>query len=83
MDKKETILLDARLTTVIDKHAFNAELSNGHRLVAFFRDKSRCAEPSIIGTTAKVELSPLICQRVGLCHLRRCYEGSSFSKKDV
>ena len=58
MDKKETILLDARLITVIDKHAFNAELSNGHRLVAFFRDKSRCAEPSIIGTTAKVELSP-------------------------
>ena len=58
MDKKETILLDARLTTVIDKHAFNAELSNGHHLVAFFRDKSRCAEASIIGNTAKVELSP-------------------------
>ena len=58
IDKKETILLDARLNTVIDKHAFDAELYNGHRLVAFFRDKSRCAEESYIGAVVKVELSP-------------------------
>jgi len=37
MDKKETILLDARLVSVIDNNAFGAELRNGHRFVAFFR----------------------------------------------
>ena len=36
MEKKETILLDARLNAVIDKHAFDAELCNGHHVVAFF-----------------------------------------------
>ena len=38
--KKETILLDARLHAVIDKHAFEAKLANGHRLVAFFAVES-------------------------------------------
>ena len=33
MEKKETILLDARLKSVIDNNAFDAELRNGHRFV--------------------------------------------------
>ena len=37
VDKKETILLDARLLSVIDNNAFDAELRNGHRFVAFFK----------------------------------------------
>jgi translation initiation factor IF-1 len=57
-DKKETILLDARLRAVIDKHAFDAELCNGHRLVAFFRGKLREASPAMSGSKVKVELSP-------------------------
>ena len=36
MDKKETILLDACLISVIDNNAFGAELRNGHQFVAFF-----------------------------------------------
>jgi len=36
MNKKETILLDARLKSVIDNNAFGAELRNGHEFVAFF-----------------------------------------------
>ena len=58
MEKKETILLDARLSAVIDKHAFDAELSNGHRLVAFFRDKSRKAESALTGSLVQLEMSP-------------------------
>ena len=58
MEKKETILLDARLNAVIDKHAFDAELCNGHHVVAFFRGKSREADPALLGLLAQVELSP-------------------------
>tara|TARA_A100001015_G_scaffold270630_1_gene323364 strand:+ start:3684 stop:3905 length:222 start_codon:yes stop_codon:yes gene_type:complete len=58
MEKKETILLDARLCAVIDKHAFDAELSNGHRLVAFFRGKLREASPALAGSRVQVEFSP-------------------------
>ena len=58
MEKKETILLDARLCAVIDKHAFDAELCNGHRLVAFFRGKSREADSALTGSLVQVELSP-------------------------
>ena len=58
MQKKETILLDARLNAVIDKHAFDAELSNGHQLVAFFRGKSREANSALAGSLVQVELSP-------------------------
>jgi translation initiation factor IF-1 len=57
-DKKETILLDACLLSVIDKHAFDAELSNGHRFVAFFgRDDFGCEAPEV-GATVTVEMSP-------------------------
>ena len=58
MDKKETILLDACLLSVIDKHAFDAELRNGHRFVAFFRREDFGCEPPKIGTTITVEMSP-------------------------
>ena len=34
-DKKEIILLDARIVGVIDKRAFYAVLRNDHRCVAF------------------------------------------------
>ena len=58
MDKKETNLLDACLLSVIDKHAFDAELSNGHRFVAFFRRKDfGCKHPEE-GETVTVEMSP-------------------------
>jgi len=58
MDKKETILLDARLLDVIDKHAFDAELRNGHRFVAFLgRDEAGCQLPQV-GAQVAVEMSP-------------------------
>jgi translation initiation factor IF-1 len=58
MNKKETILLDARLTSVIDNNAFGAELRNGHHIIAFFRrgDVARCTLK--IGEEIKVEMSP-------------------------
>ncbi|MEA2069153.1 MAG: hypothetical protein U9P12_08135, partial [Verrucomicrobiota bacterium] len=58
MDKKETILLDACLLAVIDKQAFDAELSNGHRFVAFLgRDDEGCQPPQV-GARVTVEMSP-------------------------
>jgi translation initiation factor IF-1 len=58
MDKKEVILLDACLLDVIDKHAFDAELSNGHRFVAFLRQNDfGCIHP-LTGETVTVEMSP-------------------------
>ena len=53
-DKKETILLDARLLAMIDKHAFHAELENGHQVVAFFNSK----DFKKINKEVKIELSP-------------------------
>lgn len=56
--KKETILLDARLITVIDNNAFGAELLNGHHFVAFLgRGAAMSAAPSV-GDSVKVEMSP-------------------------
>ena len=57
-DKKETILLDARLVAMIDKHAFDAELENGHQLVAFFERKSKNKQCVNCGDRVKVEFSP-------------------------
>lgn len=57
-DKKETILLDARLLAMIDKHAFHAELENGHQLVAFFNRKNKVGNFIKSGKKVKVELSP-------------------------
>lgn len=58
MDKKELILLDAELICVIDNNAFDAELRNGHRFVAFLSraDLGRCAPK--VGAQIKVEMSP-------------------------
>ena len=58
MDKKETILLDACLKSVIDNNAFGAELRNGHRFVAFLRrgDAGRTAPE--IGEQVMIEMSP-------------------------
>ncbi|MDF7823780.1 hypothetical protein P4B35_07120 [Pontiellaceae bacterium B12227] len=58
MDKKETNLLDACLLSVIDKHAFDAELSNGHRFVAFLRRKDFGCKHPAAGETVTVEMSP-------------------------
>ena len=58
MEKKETILLDARLLSVIDNNAFDAELHNGHRFVAF---SGRADKPRVvpeIGSEVQVEMSP-------------------------
>ena len=43
---------------MIDKHAFDAKLCNGHHLVAFFRGKSREADSALVGSSIQVELSP-------------------------
>ena len=58
MDKKETILLDARLISVIDNNAFGAELRNGHRFVAFFRWDEAAFAALKINDHVKVEMSP-------------------------
>jgi translation initiation factor IF-1 len=58
MDKKETILLDARLRTVIDKHAFDAELPNGHRFTAFIGRSDYGGELPQVGAEVTVEMSP-------------------------
>ena len=58
MDKKEIILLDACVVSVIDNNAFGAELCNGHRFTAFLRrDDEGHAIPSI-GDKIRVEMSP-------------------------
>ena len=58
IDKKETILLDARLVSVIDNNAFGAELRNGHRFVAFFRRGDAGRITPEIGARVMVEMSP-------------------------
>ena len=58
MDKKETILLDARLISVIDNNAFGAELRNGHRFIAFFRRGDAGTATPKINDRVSVEMSP-------------------------
>ena len=58
MEKKETILLDARLKSVIDNNAFDAELRNGHRFEAFLRRGDRGGEMPQVGEQVTVEMSP-------------------------
>ena len=58
MEKKETILLDARLLSVIDNNAFDAELPNGHRFTAFFGRRNVPRFRPEIGDTVRVEMSP-------------------------
>ena len=58
MEKKETILLDACLISVIDNNAFGAELRNGHRFVAFFRRGDAGQITPNIGEQVMIEMSP-------------------------
>ena len=58
MEKKETILLDARLKSVIDNNAFDAELRNGHRFVAFLGCGDRVGIMPQVGAQVRVEMSP-------------------------
>ncbi len=44
--------------SVIDKHAFDAELSNGHRFVAFLGKNDHDAELPQVGARVTVEMSP-------------------------
>lgn len=56
-EKKDLILLDARLTHQVSVHAFRAELANGHGLVAYFREQPVGAGPRV-GETVRVFMSP-------------------------
>jgi len=58
MDKKETILLDACLISVIDNNAFGAELRNGHRFIAFYGRGDASGKELEIGAQVPVEMSP-------------------------
>ena len=58
MNKKETILLDACLKTVIDNNAFGAELSNGHHFVAFLSQSDVGRVVLRINDQVLVEMSP-------------------------
>ena len=58
MENKETILLDARLKSVIDNYAFDAELRNGHRFVAFLRRGDKGGYKPQVGAQVTVEMSP-------------------------
>jgi translation initiation factor IF-1 len=58
MNERETILLDARLESVIEPHAFRAVLSNGHGFTAFIAMRDREKVFPKAGDDVKVEMSP-------------------------
>ncbi len=58
MEKKETILLDAHLISVIDNNAFDAELRNGHRFTAFIGRNDTGRELPQVGAQVTIEMSP-------------------------
>ncbi len=58
MEKKETILLDAHLISVLDNNAFDAELRNGHRFTAFIRHSDLGGGLPQVGAQVTVEMSP-------------------------
>ena len=60
MQKKELILLDARITEVINIHAFHAVLGNGHTFVAYFPGRGAVAGTAMccVGDTVRVRMSP-------------------------
>ena len=84
MDKKETIFLDARLLGVIDKHAFDAELPNGHRFTAFSRRGDgwdRLPQP---GEVVVVQMSPYDMSKGRMVPKQeQCNESSGFRKENV
>ena len=58
MNERETILLDARLESVIEPHAFRAVLGNGHEFVAFIAVRDREKRCPAVNECVKVEMSP-------------------------
>jgi translation initiation factor IF-1 len=59
MQKNELILLDARITEMINNHAFRAVLGNGHALVAYLPGQGKVAEIALrVGDTVRVRMSP-------------------------
>jgi len=60
MINKECFVLDAVLKDVIHQSTFNAELPNGHEIVAFSRrqDAERACAVLKIGSRVQVEMSP-------------------------
>ena len=58
MSEREIILLDARLESVIEPHAFRAVLGNGHGFTAYIAIRDRERECPIVGENVKVEMSP-------------------------
>jgi translation initiation factor IF-1 len=59
MNKKENIVLDARIENVIASAAFGASLQNGHHFVAFVLRREEEKAGSIkSGEVVKVEFSP-------------------------
>lgn len=58
MNEREIILLDARLDSVIEPHAFRAVLSNGHGFTAFIAVRDREKVCPAVNECVKVEMSP-------------------------
>jgi len=58
MSERETILLDARLESVIEPHAFRAVLGNGHGFTAYVSLENREQKSPKEGEFVKVEMSP-------------------------
>lgn len=58
MEERETILLDARLSAVIDSHAFRAKLGNGHVFTAYIAVRDREKDLPVSGESVKVEMTP-------------------------
>ncbi len=58
MSEREIILLDARLESVIEPHAFRAVLGNGHRFTAYVAAWDREQQCPEAGDCVKVEMSP-------------------------
>ena len=57
-DKKEIILLDAQIISVIDNYAFDAELPNGHHFVAYLQRNEPISRAPVAGARYTVEMSP-------------------------
>lgn len=58
MNEREIILLDARLESVIEPHAFRAVLGNGHAFTAYIAMRDREKIFLETGERVKVEMSP-------------------------
>ena len=55
----ELIVLDARLTGMINNRAFRAVLGNGHDIVAFLPREASASQPMLqVGVMVKVRMSP-------------------------